>query len=158
MLETQAVDDPLSSGMATLLLLGTSIAVLLAMLGSIIHAQVVAKQRQAQFAVLRTLGSQESELLRIILGQQLLVYLFSLLFGTILGLILSTATLPFLQFSTATIDTSQTHLPQYLLSFSSRSILLFDGALAAIFLVALVTGAHVAKSTGLGKALRIGDD
>ncbi len=158
MLETRAVDDPLTSGMATLLLLGAGIAILLAMLGSIIHAQVVSKQRLAQFAVLRTLGGQQPELVRIVLGQQVLVYLFSLLCGTILGLILSTATLPFLQFSTTTVDTFQTHLPQYLLYFNPVSILLFDGGLVVIFMVALVIGVRVATRSGLGKALRIGDD
>ena len=157
-LETQAVDDPLSAGMATLLLLGACIAILLAMLGSIIHAHVAARQRQVQFAVLRTLGGNARELIRILLGQQLLVYLFSLLCGTLLGLILSTATLPFLQFSTATIDTAENNLPPYLLYFNAGGMLTFDGALVVVFILALVVAARVAEQSGLGKALRIGED
>ena len=142
-LETQAVDDPLSARMATLLLLGACIAVLLAMLGSVIHAYVVSRQRLVQFAVLRTLGGNARELIRILLGQQLLVYLFSLLCGTLLGLVLSTATLPF---STATIDTAENHLPPYLLNVNPSGVLAFDGALVVVFILALVVAARVAET------------
>ena len=157
-LETQAVDNPLSAGMATLLLLGTCIAILLALLGSVIHAQVAARQRLVQFAVLRTLGGNARELVRMLLGQQLLVYVFSLLCGTMLGLALSTATLPFLQFSTSAIDTAANNLPPYLLYFNVAGMLSFDGALVVIFILALIVAARVAERSGLGKALRIGED
>jgi ABC-type lipoprotein release transport system permease subunit len=157
-MEQAAINDPLVSGMTGLLVAGAGIVALLAVLGSIIQAAVSTQQRLTQFAILRTLGGRKPQLVRILLGQQLVVFGFGLLAGTALGAILSTATLPFLQFSTSTLNTSAERLPPYVLVVNPVAIIVFYGVLLAAFALALLIGAGGALRVGLGAAMRIGED
>ncbi|HEY7835749.1 MAG TPA: FtsX-like permease family protein [Ktedonobacterales bacterium] len=150
--------NPIQSGVRGLLLLGALIAVALAVLGSIAQSAITARARNVQFAVLRTLGLTNRYLTRVLLGEQFVVYSFGLVGGTLLGLLLATATLPFLQFSDTTVDTTQVGVPPVLLAVSPQNILLFYAALVAAFLVALLIAGVYAARTGLGQTLRLGDD
>jgi len=78
--------------------------------------------------------------------------------GTALGVVLSSATLPFLQFSTASLNTTAQILPPYLISFNALTIAGFYAALIVAFVVALVAGLQVALRGGLGQAIRLGED
>jgi ABC-type antimicrobial peptide transport system permease subunit len=127
-------------------------------LGSLIQASVAARQRLTQFAILRTLGGRKAQLARILVAQQLIVYGFGLVAGTALGVVLSTATLPFLQFSTAVLNTTAQILPPFLLSFNVLAIAGFYVALIAAFVLALIVGLQVALRGGLGQAIRLGED
>jgi hypothetical protein len=156
--EQAAINDPLISGITGLLVAGAVIAALLAVLGSVIQAAVSAQQRLTQFAILRTLGGRKPQLVRILLGQQLVVFGFGLLAGTVLGAVLSTATLPFLQFTTSTLNTTAQQLPPYVLSINPAAMVGFYGVLLAALALALVIGVGGALRVGLGTALRIGED
>lgn len=157
-LTQQYLTDPLTAGMAGLLLVGAGVAALLAVLGSLIQSGVAARQRLTQFAILRTLGTSGGQLTRLLLGQQLIVYAFGLVGGLALGVVLSTATLPFLQFSSALVDPTTLGVPPYVLVFDVVGTVLFLAALAVAFAVALALSARVALRVGLGKALRLGED
>jgi putative ABC transport system permease protein len=156
--QQQAIDDPLTSGMTGLLVIGACVAAVLALIGSVIQSGVGAAQRLTQFAILRTLGGQRNQLVRILLGQQLVIYGFGLAAGTVLGVLLSTATLPFLQFSTTTVNTTMEQLPPYVLSFNLPEIGIFYAALLLAFGLALLIGIQTALRGGLGQTLRIGED
>ncbi|MGO8948324.1 MAG: FtsX-like permease family protein, partial [Ktedonobacterales bacterium] len=135
--EQQALDDPLFTGMTGLLVIGAASAALLAVFGSAIQASVVARKRLTEFAILRALGGQRPQLVGILLTQQMMVYGFGLVIGSILGVILSTLTLPFLQFSTGEINPYTQQLPPYLLSFNTATIAGFYMALLVAFGLAL---------------------
>ena len=150
--------NPVSAGMRGLLLVGAITAALLAVLGSIIQSLLATRQRARQFAVLRTIGMAGRELTGLLLGEQVVVYLFGLVGGIILGLLLSSATLPFLQFSTTTVDPSTLGIPPYVLTFNWQAVGYFFLALLAAFIVALLIAARYANTIGLGKALRLGED
>ena len=115
---TEAATNPISTGMRGLLLVGAITAALLAIFGSVVQSLLAARQRATQFAVLRTIGMSARQLAGLLLGEQVVVYLFGLLGGTLLGLLLVTATLPFLQFSDTTVDPSQLGIPPYQLAFN----------------------------------------
>lgn len=157
-LEQQALDNPLSSGMTGLLVIGAAGAALLAILGSVIQASVLARKRLTQFAILRTLGGQRQQLVGILLTQQLVVYGFGLVVGTLLGIVLATATLPFLQFSTTALNTATQQLPPYVLSLNGEAIAGFYVALLAAFGLALFVSLQAATRGGLGQTLRLGED
>ncbi|HEX6799765.1 MAG TPA: FtsX-like permease family protein [Ktedonobacterales bacterium] len=150
--------EPINAGMSGLLLAGALIAALLAILGSLVQAAVAARQRVTQFAILRTLGAGGRQLLGILLSQQLIVFCCGLLGGTLLGLVLATATLPFLQFSTQVANAAALRLPPYTLVLDPLPLAAFYGALVLACLLALAVSARIATRTGLGKALRIGED
>ena len=157
-LTAQLLADPLTAGMTGLLLVGAVVAALLAILGSLIQSGVAARHRLTQFAILRTLGTGGGQLARLLLGQQLIIYAFGLAGGLALGAILSTATLPFLQFTSALVDPSTLGVPPYVLVFDMPAMLLFFAALVVAFGCALALAAWIALRVGLGKALRLGED
>ncbi|HEX6123604.1 MAG TPA: FtsX-like permease family protein, partial [Ktedonobacterales bacterium] len=154
----QAEANPVNGGMRGLLLLGALAAALLAILGTLAQAIVAARQRSRQFAVLRTLGMATRQLGATLLSEQLVVYLFGLLGGTLLGLILLSATVPYLQFSDALVDPSTVGVPGYLLRINGLTTAAFYGALLLAFLLALLITARFAARIGLAKTLRIGED
>ncbi|MFI5274589.1 MAG: FtsX-like permease family protein [Ktedonobacterales bacterium] len=151
-------NDPLNAGMSGLLLAGALIAALLAVLGSLVQAAVAARQRVTQFAILRTLGAGGGQLLGILLSQQVIVFCCGVVGGTLLGLVLATATLPFLQFSTAVASAAVLRLPPATVVIDPHPLGLFYLALLVAFVLALALATRIATRTGLGKALRIGED
>ena len=155
---TTAQSNPVSSGMRGLLLVGAVTAAVLAILGSIVQSLFAARQRVTQFAVLRTVGMEGRQLTGLLLSEQLIVYAFGLVGGSILGLLLVTATLPFLQFSDTSVDPSKLGIPPYILTFNGEGTAIFYLALFVAFVVALAIAARFASAIGLGKALRLGED
>jgi ABC-type lipoprotein release transport system permease subunit len=154
----RAEANPINGGMRGLLLLGAFVAALLAVVGSVTQAVLAARQRTRPFAVLRTLGLARHQLTGVLLREQLVVYLFGLVGGTVLGLILMSATVPYLQFSDSLIDPSTVGVPAYLLRINWPLTGVFYGALLVAFVLALVVTARFAATLGLGKTLRIGED
>ncbi len=153
-----ASTNPVSSGMRGLLLVGAIMAAALAILGALVQSGLAARQRSTQFAVLRTLGVGNSQLIKILLSEQTIIYLFGLIGGTALGALLVTATLPFLQFSDRPVDPSLLGTPPYTLITNPGGLAIFYGSLLVAFAVALLIAARYAARVGLGSALRLGED
>ncbi len=151
--------DPLQAGLRGVLLLGVIAAAGLAVLGCLLYSGLTARQRATQFAVLRTLGASGRQLTRLLLGEQLAMYLFGLLAGTLLGAVLSTATLPYLEFGAGQSDaTTVQGVPPAALAVQWSSIGLFYVSLALAFLLALLWMGRYAARLRLGRALRLGED
>ena len=153
-LQTAAEQNPLQAGLRGVLLLGVVAAGALAVLGSLIYSGLTARQRATQFAVLRTLGASGGQLVRLLLGEQLAVYLFGLLAGTALGAVLATATLPYLAFGAEQSE----NVPPSVLAIQWPSVGLFYGCIVLALLLALLWMASYANRVGLGRTLRLGED
>jgi ABC-type lipoprotein release transport system permease subunit len=156
--EASIASNPVQAGMRGLLTVGALIAAALAVLGSVVQSTLAARQRVVQFAVWRTLGMASRQLVALLLSEQLVVYAFGLLGGTLLGLVLVTATLPYLQFSDTTIDPAKLGVPPYVLAINVVGMLEFYAILLGAFAVALLVAARYAATVGLGKTLRLGED
>lgn len=154
----QFQSDPVTAGMGGLLLAGAVLAALLAALACILYARTTANQRLIQFAVMRTLGMTRRQLRSMVLNERVLLYAFGLVGGTVLGLLLSSATLPFLSFSSALQDPATVGVPPYVLSFNPLALGILYAALLATFAAALLLEAWLANRSGPGRALRIGED
>jgi ABC-type lipoprotein release transport system permease subunit len=157
-LTTRYRADPLAAGMSGLLLLGALIAALLALVGVITQASIAARQRQTQFAILRTLGLSEGALTRMLLTEQALVYILGGLGGVAIGALLAVASLPFLGFNTSTYMPPVLGVPSSQLAVNLNGSLLYLGTLLVIFVAALTIAGAVARVSGLGRALRVGED
>ncbi len=157
-LQAAAEQNPLQAGLRGVLLLGVLAAGGLAVLGSLIYSALTARQRATQFAVLRTLGASGGQLVRLLLGEQLTVYLFGLLAGTALGALLATATLPYLAFNGGQSDAATQNVPPSILTIQWPSLGLFYGCLALALLLALAWMATYANRIGLGSTMRLGED
>jgi putative ABC transport system permease protein len=150
--------DPLAAGMTGLLLVGAALAALLALVALLAQAGAAARQRATQFAVLRTLGMDGAALLRMLLSEQAIIYLTGALGGVALSALLAFAALPFLAFSNAAYQPPVLGVPTPQLAINLNGSGIFLLALLAMFAVALVIAGFVAQSSGLGKALRVGED
>jgi ABC-type antimicrobial peptide transport system permease subunit len=155
--EQQALNDPFSASMVGILELGAVSAALLAIVGSMVQAGMLARQRLILFAILRTLGGQRRQLLGILLTQQAVVFGFGLVVGTLLGVVLSTASMPFLEFSSALSAVSQ-QAPPGLLAIDTKTIAGFYAALLLAFAAALTIATLALLRSGLGQTLRLGED
>ncbi len=154
---TQYLSDPLTSGMTSLLLVGAFTAALLSALGSVAQMTLAARRRATNFAILRTLGVSGRQITAVLLGEQLFMYVFGLVVGTALGLLLSTATLPLLQYSSATIDPLTLGVPPFVVALNLPGSAIFYLALCLAFALSLALGVWLAISGGLGAALRLGE-
>jgi FtsX-like permease family protein len=150
--------NPIHAGIRGLLLVGALIAAGLAVLGTLAQSVLAARQRAVQFAVLRTVGMGARQLAGLLLAEQLMVYLFGFVGGTVLGLVMATATLPFLQFGDTSNDPSILGIPAYLLAFDPAAMGWFYLTLAVAAVVALALSQRFAARVGLGKTLRLGED
>ncbi|HEV2235344.1 MAG TPA: FtsX-like permease family protein, partial [Ktedonobacterales bacterium] len=157
-IEQNIATNPIEVGMRGLLLLGAAVAAALALLGSVIQSALAARQRAVRFAVLRTLGMAGRQLTRLLLVEQLVIYAFGLLAGTLLGAVLALATLPFLQFGDTSLDPATLGVPSYVVAVDPLKIALFYGVLLVSVALALAAAAFYANAAGLGKALRLGED
>jgi ABC-type lipoprotein release transport system permease subunit len=150
--------DPLEIGMIGLLLVGAAVAAMLALVGSIVQAALSARQRVGQFAILRTLGMSIPQLVRMLLAEQAIVYCFALAAGTLLGGLLSTVTLPFLQFGSSLISPDEAGAPAFVLAVNPGGVALFYGIVLVAFIAAPLLAGQFATSLRLGKTLRLGED
>jgi ABC-type lipoprotein release transport system permease subunit len=153
-----AQSDPLQAGVRGVLLLGVVASAGLAVLGCLLYSGLTARQRATQFAVLRTLGASGRQLVQLLLGEQLAMYLFGLLAGTLLGVVLSTATLPYLEFGAGQSDAALPGVPPAVLAISWPAVGVFYVGLVLAFLLALLWMARYAARLGLGSTLRLGED
>jgi len=154
----QYLSDPLTSGMTSLLLVGAFTAALLSALGSVAQMTLEARRRATSFAILRTLGVSRRQITAALLGEQLFMYAFGLVGGTVLGLSLSTATLPLLQYSSAQVDPTTLGTPPFEVAFNLPGSGVFYIALCLAFALSLALGVWLAVSGGLGATLRLGED
>ena len=144
--------------MTGLLLVGATLAALLALVALLSQAGAAARQRATQFAVLRTLGMGSGALLRMLLSEQTVIYITGVVGGLALSALLGFAALPFLSFSSAAYQPPVLGVPAPQLAVNLNGSVVFLLALVVMFAVALVLAGFVAQSAGLGKALRVGED
>jgi hypothetical protein len=156
--EAAIASNPIHAGVRGLLLVGALVAAGLAVLGTLTQSVLAARQRAVQFAVLRTVGMAGRQLARLLLAEQVMVYVFGIVGGTVLGLAMATATLPFLQFGDTSNDPSILGIPAYLLAFDPGAMGWFYLTLGVAAVVALALSQRFAARVGLGKALRLGED
>ncbi len=155
---TQMLADPLTSGMSSLLLVGALAAALLSALGGLTQVIIEGRRRATNMAILRTLGLSSDQLVRLLLSEQIFVYTFGLVGGALLGFLLSTATLPLLQYSSASVTSAQLGVPPYVIALNLPGLAIFVAALCAVFAASLALGAWLAGRRGLGSTLRLGED
>ncbi|MEO7000290.1 MAG: ABC transporter permease, partial [Ktedonobacterales bacterium] len=150
--------DPIAAGMTGLLLMGALLAVSFAIVSCAAQAIVWVRQRRTQITILRTLGLSGGELARVTLAELGSIVLFSLVGGGALGLLLASATLPFLQFSATLLDTTTLGGPASTLALNPTGILAFYAALLVAFGLTLLLVAGITRRISLSSTLRLGED
>ncbi|GAA3811967.1 ABC transporter permease [Sphaerisporangium flaviroseum] len=147
-------DDPLASGLQGALILGFAAALVFALLGFVVNAAVAARERVAEFAILRALGVSFRQIFGLLAVEQAFMILLSLVGGTLLAIGVATLVVPHI------VLTGQAALvtPMVLLDIPWPATLAMLAAVGAL-LFSIVAGlARSLRRQGLGRALRIGED
>ncbi|SDG95174.1 ABC transporter permease [Nonomuraea jiangxiensis] len=87
-------DDPLASGLQGALMLGFLAALVFAALGFLVNAAVAARERTAEFAILRALGVSSRQMFGLLAIEQAFVIGLSLAAGTGLALVVGVLVVP----------------------------------------------------------------
>ncbi|TDD01069.1 ABC transporter permease [Nonomuraea deserti] len=93
-LAAQLQDDPLASGLQGALMLGFLAALVFAALGFLVNAAVAARERMAEFGILRALGVSSRQVFGMLAVEQAFVIGLSLAAGTGLAVVVGTLVVP----------------------------------------------------------------
>ncbi|MFI6600427.1 FtsX-like permease family protein [Nonomuraea sp. NPDC050536] len=93
-LAAQLRDDPLASGLQGALILGFLAALVFAALGFLVNATVAARERMAEFAILRALGVSFRQMFGLLAIEQTFVIGLSLVAGTALAVVVGVLVVP----------------------------------------------------------------
>jgi len=138
-MESDAVRAPQQLGLESNLGLGFAAALVLALVGFALHFLLVARSRQADYAILQANGMSGAQVRGSLAVEQLVLLAFSLAAGAALGALLAVGLLPVLQSSSAQADL----VPPTVLTADPRLVL---GALAVVGAGGLLAGRVIASA------------
>ncbi|MEU8248478.1 ABC transporter permease [Nonomuraea sp. NPDC048916] len=153
-LAAELQDDPLASGLQGALILGFLAALVFAVLGFLVNATVAARERMAEFTILRALGVSFRQVFGLLAIEQAFVIGLSLAAGTVLAIVVGALVVPHIVLT----GQASAVTPGVVLDIPWLATAAMLVAVAVV-LFAIVAGlARHLRGQGLGRALRIGED
>ena len=147
------VDPLIDAGWRALLFIAFAAVLSMSGVGFIVHAWVSFKSREAQFALMRTMGFSTGQLTTLAILEQALVICAGLALGTWMGGRLSAAMMPFL----AHDERGARVLPPFVADIDWAALAITYLAMALLF-SAIIAGAIImARRVSLRRVLRLGD-
>jgi predicted lysophospholipase L1 biosynthesis ABC-type transport system permease subunit len=147
-------DAPLGAALQGALVLGFLAALALAAVGFTVNAAVSARERRAEFAVLRALGVSSRQVLGVLGVEQVFLVLLGLGGGLALGLGIGRIVIPH---SVLTLRATDPYPPVRLI-VPWPSILGLLAGVVVLLAVALAVLVRSLRRHGLSAAIRIGED
>ncbi len=158
--------DPLSLALLGVLMIGALTALLLSLLGNLTLSWLSARSRVVNFAVMRALGTEPSQLASVLTYEQVVVYATALGLGVAFGMLLSYLVLPAFVFtapvSNSVVSTGVFYITQSVppiqLVIPALLIALMIGVLVAVCIVIVGMMVRFAARPALSNALRLPGD
>lgn len=155
--------DPLQLDLIGALGLGAATALLLALIGVWTGSALNARGRLTSFAVLRALGTTPRQILTMLIWEQGVVYVLALGLGLLLGLLLSTAALPALIFTSLLAnlganDGPPIDVPAAQVIVRGDWLGITMGALVVICALAVAITTFIVSRASLSESLRLNQD
>ncbi|WP_433247174.1 FtsX-like permease family protein [Streptosporangium sp. CA-135522] len=147
-------DDPLAGGLQGALVLGFLAALVFATLGFVVNAAVAARERIAEFAVLRALGVGFRQVFGLLAVEQAFLIGLSLAAGTVVAVVVASLVVPHLVLTGQAASVT----PQVLLDIPWIPTLALLAAVAALLFAIVGMLARTLRRQGMGRTLRIGED
>ena len=161
-------NDPLYLDLTGLLVIGTVIAILLALVGNLIASWLSVRGRLTSFAVLRALGTTPGQLAGIFTWEQGIIYATALLLGVVFGILLSALALPSMVFTniavsgfSGSISNGQYYVLQTIPPIRiviPPSLWIVFALIVAICMVALAMMVRVVARPSVSQTLRLNED
>jgi ABC-type lipoprotein release transport system permease subunit len=165
---TNLSNDPLYLDLTSLLVIGTVIAILLAVAGNLIASWLSVRSRLTSFAVLRALGTAPGQLAGILTWEQSIIYVIALVLGVVFGVLLSALALPSLIFTNVavsgfngTISNGQYYILQSVPPIEviiPPALWIIVAIIIAVCAVALLMMVRVAARPSISQTLRLNED
>lgn len=145
--------DPIALGTIAALSLGFAASAILAAVGFTVSAVAAARERVAEFTLLRALGLSKRQLGVWLSIEQAVLVIMGLLFGTIVGLVLVSLILPLISVT----QQGAIAFPVLIVAYPLNAILLLDLAVVVTLALVVVVLSVVVRRQGLAAQLRIGE-
>ena len=160
--------DPLYLSLIIVLTIGSATALLLALVGSLLASWMSVRNRLTSFAVMRALGTAPSQITRVLLWEQVVVYAAALFLGIVFGAILSATAVPTFAFTSlsaggvlSSLSSDEFYVFQRIIPaqvVTPLSLGLVFATLVAICVVALWIMASVTLRPSMSQTLRLNED
>lgn len=152
---SEAQLDPLVlAGWRALLLIAFGAILILSSLGFLVHAYVSFRNRELQFALMRTMGFATRQLVALMWLEQALVIAVGMALGTWMGGRLGSTIMPFLGHD----DQGSQVIPPFVIEVSWANLLVTYAAMSVIFTVIILGVILFIQRMSLSRVLRIGDN
>ena len=146
--------DPLAlAGWRALLLTAFGAMLILSAVGFWVHAYVSFRNRESQFALMRTMGFSARQLASLMLLEQALVAAAGMALGGWMGGRLGAAVMPFLGYD----DAGSRALPPFVIEVAWQNLIYAYGAMALVFAAIIASVIWLIRRIALSRALRLGD-
>jgi hypothetical protein len=152
-LDAAEIDPLVLAGWRALLLIAFGAILILSSLGFLVHAYVSFRDRELEFALMRTIGISIRQLVALMWVEQALVIAVGMVLGTWMGGRLGAAVMPFL----GNDDQGSQVLPPFVMEQSLRNLAATYIAMAVIFGAIILGVIWFVRRMALGRVLRMGD-
>ena len=152
-LDEAQVDPLVEAGWRALLFLAFSAVLLLSCLGFAIHAYVSFRNRQLQFALLRTVGLSGRQMLAMIWLEQILVVAVGMALGMWMGGRLGATIMPFLGHD----DWGTRVIPPFVMEVDWNTLAVTYGAMVLVFAIITLGLLWLIHRISLHRVLRLGE-
>ncbi len=147
-------EDTLFQGTNGILTMSFIVVLLLCGVGYLLYFILSIRSRELMFGVLRAMGMRKGEISRMLVLEQIFCGLYSILMGTLIGLIGSRMFVPMIQNAYAAENQV---LPLELITSKSDLLQLF-GVIGVVVLVCLLVISRIVAHMNISKALKLGED
>jgi len=147
------VDPLMRAGWRALLFIAFGAVLILSCVGFSVHAYVSFRNRQVQFALLRTVGLSSWQMTTVVLVEQVLIIGAGMALGAWMGERLGAIIMPFL----ATDDRGSQVLPPFALEVNWPVLLITYGVMVLIFAVITAGVILFVRRASVTRTLRIGE-
>ena len=146
--------DPMALGLRSVTLFGYLLTTALSLVGFATHFYLSAKQKEAIYGVLRSIGMSPGQLYAVLVLEQVVLILFGLAIGTALGVVLNQITLPGLPITFG--DRPPT--PPFIARNDWTAVIQIYLTLAVAFFISLGIATMLLWRTKLHQVLRVGEE
>ena len=147
------IDPLVLAGWRALLLIAFGAILVLSSLGFLVHAYISFRNRELQFALMRTMGFTTRQLVSLMWLEQALVILVGMALGTWMGGRLGATIMPFLGHD----DRGGQVLPPFVIEVGWQNLLVTYVAMGLIFTAIILGVILFIRRMSLSRVLRLGD-
>ena len=152
-LESSRIDPLVGAGWRALLFLSFAAVLILSAVGFLIHAHLSFRNREFQFALVRTMGLSTNQLLAMVWVEQALVIVLGLGLGTLMGGRLGATIMPFLGHD----DWGQQVVPPFAMEVNWGALLMTYAAMVAVFGIITFGMVWFIRRITVHRVLRLGE-